>query len=59
VTIEVAQWLRALVVIPEDAGSILSTHMAAHNCLYDSWGSDTLTHKYKNSFVHEIKEISN
>ena len=30
---EMAQWLRALTALPEDPGSILSTHMAAHNCL--------------------------
>jgi hypothetical protein len=28
-----AQWLRALVVLPEDHGLISSTHMVAHNCL--------------------------
>lgn len=28
-----AQRLKALPVLPEDPGSILSTHMAAHNCL--------------------------
>ena len=26
-------WLRALTAVPEDWGSIPSTHMAAHNCL--------------------------
>ena len=30
---EMAQWLRALVVLPEDPGSIPSTHMLIHNCL--------------------------
>jgi hypothetical protein len=30
---EMAQRLRALVVLPEDPGSIPSTHMAAHSCL--------------------------
>ena len=29
---EMAQWLRALAVLPKDLGSITSTHMAAHNC---------------------------
>jgi hypothetical protein len=28
-----AQQLRALAAIPEDLGSILSSHMVAHNCL--------------------------
>ena len=28
---EVAQWLRALAALPEDPGSIPSTHMTAHN----------------------------
>ena len=27
-------WLRALTVLLEDLGSIPSTHMAAHNCLF-------------------------
>jgi hypothetical protein len=31
-----AQKLRALAALPEDLGSILSTHMAAHNCLNSS-----------------------
>jgi hypothetical protein len=30
---EVAQWLRALAALPEDLGSILSTHIEAHNHL--------------------------
>ena len=30
---EMAQRLRALTALPEDPGSIPSTHMAAHNCL--------------------------
>jgi len=31
---EMVQWLKALAALPEDWGSILSTHMAAHNhCL--------------------------
>ena len=30
---EVAQQLRALASLPEDPGSVPSTHMAAHNCL--------------------------
>ena len=28
-----AQWLRALVALPEDPSSVPSTHMALHNCL--------------------------
>jgi hypothetical protein len=30
---EMAQWLRALAALPEDPGSIPSTHMTAHTCL--------------------------
>ena len=30
---EMAQWLRTLAVLPEDLGSIPSTHMTANNCL--------------------------
>jgi hypothetical protein len=32
-TAEMAQWLRALTALPENQGSIPSTHMAIHNCL--------------------------
>jgi hypothetical protein len=39
-----AQWLRALTDLPEAPGSIPSTYMMAHNCLWlSSRGSDTLT----------------
>jgi hypothetical protein len=31
---KMAPWLRVLAALPEDPGSILSNHMAAHNCLY-------------------------
>lgn len=31
--LEMAQWLRALVALPEATGSILSNHMVAYNCL--------------------------
>ena len=30
---EMVQWLRAVAGVPEDPGSIRSTHLAAHNCL--------------------------
>ena len=30
---EMTQWLRALIALVEDPGSIPITHMAAHNCL--------------------------
>jgi hypothetical protein len=30
---EIAQKLRALTALPEDPGSVPSTHIAAHNCL--------------------------
>lgn len=38
-----APLLRALAVLPEDLGSILSNHMAAHNCNSTSRESDTFT----------------
>ncbi|EDL81322.1 rCG31500 [Rattus norvegicus] len=28
-----AQWLRALAALPEDLGSIRSTHMVVHSCV--------------------------
>ena len=31
---ELAQWLRALAALPEDPGSISSTHMVGHTCLW-------------------------
>lgn len=31
---ELAQWASTLAALPEDEGSILSTHMVDHNCLY-------------------------
>ena len=31
--VEMAQWLRAPATLPEDLGSILNTHMTAHNHL--------------------------
>jgi len=30
---EIAQWGRALAILPEDLGSVMSTHMDAHNYL--------------------------
>lgn len=30
---ELAQWLRALAIFPQDLGSIFSTHMKTPNCL--------------------------
>lgn len=33
VTGQMAQWLRVLVVLVEDPGLVLGTHMAAHNYL--------------------------
>jgi hypothetical protein len=30
---EMAQWLGALAVLPEDTGSVPGTYMVAHNCL--------------------------
>jgi hypothetical protein len=35
---EMAQWLRALTALPEDPGSILSPHMAAHMSVTLVWG---------------------
>ena len=41
---EMVQWLRTLAALPEDPGSILSTHIVAHNCLWlSSRDSDTFT----------------
>ena len=56
---EVAQQLRALATLPEDLGSILSTHVVAHNCLMASAGFhrhqaymwDTGTHSGKISYL--------
>ena len=31
---ETAQWKRVQSALPEDLGSILTTHMPAHNCVY-------------------------
>jgi hypothetical protein len=43
-----AQWLRALAALPEDPGSISSTHMAAHNiCNSCPRESDSITHAGK------------
>jgi hypothetical protein len=40
---EMAQWLRALAALPDDWGSIPSSHMAIYNYPYsNSRGSDTL-----------------
>ena len=30
---EMAQWLKALTVLPEDLGSMTRIHMVSHNCL--------------------------
>ena len=55
---EMALMLRAQTVLPKDPGSIPSTHMAAHDCLYlqfsSSRGPDTLTktHMQANPNVH-------
>jgi hypothetical protein len=56
---EMAQWLRALVALPEGPGSIPSTHAAAPICLITpvTRGSDTLTQIYilPNTSAHKIK----
>lgn len=31
---EMAQWLRPLVALPDDLGSVPRTQIKAHNCLY-------------------------
>jgi hypothetical protein len=52
---EMVQWSRALAALPEDLGSIPSTHMAAHNCNSSSRGigcPPTNTHK-----INQIKLI--
>ena len=41
---EVAQWLAVMTALPEDPGSIPSTHRAAHSCPQSSpTGYDALT----------------
>ncbi|KAL6077744.1 hypothetical protein STEG23_007898, partial [Scotinomys teguina] len=51
---EMALQLRALAALPEDPGSIPSTHMAAHNCNFSSRASDTLTQTYMESFLYGL-----
>jgi hypothetical protein len=48
--------LRALVALPEDPGSILSTHMAAHTCLTAVQGDPIPSHRHtlrQNTSVHK------
>ena len=52
---EMAQWLRALTAPPEDPGSIPSTHMAAHNCLWLQFHGIQHSHtEGKNTNVYKI-----
>lgn len=37
-----AQWLKALVTLPEDLGSISSTQIVTYNCNFSLRGSNTL-----------------
>jgi hypothetical protein len=50
-----AQWLRALVVLTEDPGSVPSTYMAASD-LYNvsSWGQDTLSQPPRATGTHLV-----
>ena len=43
---EMVQWLRALAPLPEDPGSIPSTHMAAHNGLTPVPKDLALSHRH-------------
>ena len=44
---QMAQQLKALTALPEDAGSIPSTHTVVHSCLQLQFrGPDTLTQTY-------------
>jgi len=57
----VAQWLRALASLPEDPGSVPSTHMAAHNSLQTPVAEDlTPSHGHvdrQNTNAHEISIV--
>jgi hypothetical protein len=51
-----AQQLRGLAALPEDRGSIPSTHMEDHNCL--QFQDLTLSHRHtykQNTNAHKIK----
>ena len=53
-----AQWLRALVALPEDWGSIPSTHRAAHNFLSFQFQGTQQLHTdicSHNMHAHEMK----
>ena len=53
-----AQWLRTLAALPENPGLIISTHVAAHACLYlSSRESDTLTTKQYNKIKEILKKV--
>jgi hypothetical protein len=54
-----AQWLRVLAALPEVPGSILSTHTAAHNCLYITPvpGHLTPSHRHACSQVTNVHKI--
>jgi hypothetical protein len=51
------QQLRALTALPEDPGSIPSSHMAAHSCNVCSRGSESLTHAGKTLMYIKFKKI--
>jgi hypothetical protein len=50
---ELAQWLRALAILPEENGSIPSTRMEAHNCLAP------VPNKLAPSHTHTCRENTN
>ena len=53
-----AQWLRVLVALPEDPGSIPSIHMAAHDCLTPVPGDLAFSFRHsgrQNTNAHKIK----
>lgn len=44
---EPAQWMRTLSTLPENPGSIPSTHTAANNCNFNSRAPDTFAQTYQ------------
>jgi hypothetical protein len=52
---EMAQQLRSLNALPEDPSSILSTHVAAHNCLQLQYLTPSHRYTYRqNTNAHKI-----
>lgn len=56
---EMAQWLTALAILPEDPHSIPRTHMAAHNCLslqFQGYLAPSYRHTYREKSMHIKKK---